>query len=208
MSDKNPLLPDGLDVSWNVVWYSATTLPGGIRVREMKIPYSMLQFLKNQEVILKEGRGYTPGSSQYYVPLFGARNISYLDLTLRETLSSGNRFSIQQCTQLFATQGLYNNLRISVDPDCLADFPKRRIFNDKDLRPNSVTRWKYQPGSNLHLVWMYSRTRRGNMNPLRPRERRRKYKTCQNNFPIFSGYLRTVTSDGKFIVHFINTMIV
>lgn len=47
--DKDPLLPDGLDVSWNAIWSSAVArFEDGWGV-EMRIPYSMLRFSEKND---------------------------------------------------------------------------------------------------------------------------------------------------------------
>jgi hypothetical protein len=114
-------------------------------------------------------REYKPNF--YYVPVFGTRDTRSLDLTVRGSLALTSKFSMQVYSQFFVAKGRYDNFSILVNPDKMVDFdgyPKKRIFNYKDLHSNFVARWEYRPGSAIYLVWSHSRKNDEEMNPLAP----------------------------------------
>ena len=44
----DPLLPEGLDVSWNAIWFSDVRISDKGWTAEMRIPYSMLRYSRNE----------------------------------------------------------------------------------------------------------------------------------------------------------------
>ncbi|NLJ43331.1 MAG: carbohydrate binding family 9 domain-containing protein, partial [Bacteroidales bacterium] len=44
----NPLLPTGLDVSWDAIWFSEISISNEGWVAEMRIPYNMLRYSKKE----------------------------------------------------------------------------------------------------------------------------------------------------------------
>lgn len=46
ISDVDPALPDGLDPSWNAIWFSSVKITDESWIAEIRIPYSMLRFSK------------------------------------------------------------------------------------------------------------------------------------------------------------------
>ncbi len=47
-SDVNPLLPAGLDASWDAIWFSHVTITENAWIAEIRIPYSMLRYSRNE----------------------------------------------------------------------------------------------------------------------------------------------------------------
>jgi hypothetical protein len=47
-TDVNPLLPAGLDVSWDAIWFSQVAVTADGWVAEIRIPYSMLRYSRNE----------------------------------------------------------------------------------------------------------------------------------------------------------------
>jgi hypothetical protein len=48
-SDLNPLLPPGLDASWDAIWFSDVSITENGWIAEIKIPYSMLRYSRNEQ---------------------------------------------------------------------------------------------------------------------------------------------------------------
>ncbi len=46
--EANPLLPPGLDVSWDAIWYSGVSITDEGWVAEMRIPYNMLRYSRKE----------------------------------------------------------------------------------------------------------------------------------------------------------------
>ena len=47
-SDVNPLLPVGLDASWDAIWFSDVRITDKGWIAEIRIPYSMLRYSRNE----------------------------------------------------------------------------------------------------------------------------------------------------------------
>lgn len=47
-TDANPLLPVGFDVSWDAIWFSEVSITDHGWVAEIRIPYSMLRYSRNE----------------------------------------------------------------------------------------------------------------------------------------------------------------
>jgi len=47
--DLSPLLPPGLDASWDAIWYSDISITEDGWTAEIKIPYSMLRYSRNEQ---------------------------------------------------------------------------------------------------------------------------------------------------------------
>jgi hypothetical protein len=47
-SDANPLLPAGLDVSWDAIWFSFVRITDTGWIAEIRIPYSMLRYSRSE----------------------------------------------------------------------------------------------------------------------------------------------------------------
>jgi hypothetical protein len=112
---------------------------------------------------------YSPGF--HYVPVFGRRNSSYLDFTLRGAVTFTSTLSLQLYTQLFLAKGKYEDFSLLVHPDRLEPFthyPKQLNFAYQNLHSNLVMRWEYRPGSTVFLVWSHGRKARDEANPLEP----------------------------------------
>lgn len=48
VNDANPLLPAGLDPSWDAIWFSDVALADDGWIAEIRIPYSMLRYSRNE----------------------------------------------------------------------------------------------------------------------------------------------------------------
>jgi hypothetical protein len=48
INDANPLLPAGLDPSWDAIWFSEVSTAGDGWTAEIRIPYSMLRYSRNE----------------------------------------------------------------------------------------------------------------------------------------------------------------
>ena len=46
--DANPLLPEGLDPSWDAIWFSHINIENDRWIAEIRIPYSMLRYSRNE----------------------------------------------------------------------------------------------------------------------------------------------------------------
>ena len=46
--DANPLLPEGLDPSWDAIWFSDVNIENDRWIAEIRIPYSMLRYSRNE----------------------------------------------------------------------------------------------------------------------------------------------------------------
>lgn len=119
--------------------------------------------------ILSDRAEYSPGF--HFVPVFGKRNTSSLDLTLRGAVTFTNTLSFQLYSQLFLAKGKYDNYSLLVNPDVVVPFdafPKEQNFAYQHLQSNFVMRWEYRPGSTLFLVWSHGRNAKDEINPLAP----------------------------------------
>jgi len=119
--------------------------------------------------ILSKRVEYSPGF--HFVPVFGKRNTSSLDLTLRGAVTFTSTLSFQLYSQLFLAKGKYDNYSLLVNPDVVVpfdDFPKEQNFAYQHLQSNFVMRWEYRSGSTLFLVWSHGRNAKDEINPLVP----------------------------------------
>lgn len=48
VNDANPLLPAGLDPSWDAIWFSDVTISDDCWIAEIRIPYSMLRYSRDE----------------------------------------------------------------------------------------------------------------------------------------------------------------
>lgn len=105
----------------------------------------------------------------YYRPVFGERDTRSMDLTLRGDVTFTSKLSLQIYSQLFLARGRYDDFKILLNPDDLAEFPaypKKEEFTLSSLQSNMVLRWEYRPGSNIYLVWTHGRRLSDRVNPI------------------------------------------
>ncbi len=131
-------------------------------------PLDFVQFDDNGILgpILRE---ITPLSPDFYfVPVFGDRKSTSVDLSLRGTLTLSRNMSLQAYNQLLIAQGKYDHFQILQNPDKLAGFetyPKNSEFNLNSYNLNMVFRWEYRAGSTIYLIWSQVRNETGNFFP-------------------------------------------
>ena len=97
---------------------------------------------------------------RHYLPIFGERNTSSADVTLRANLTLTPTLAIQFYGQLFAARGQTTRFFVLQDRDTLVpvdNFPKQYDFAFNNFQTNTVVRWEYRPGSTAYLVWTQSR---------------------------------------------------
>jgi len=91
--------------------------------------------------------------------VFGSRDISELEMTLRGSLVFTHDLTLQAYGQFFFAKGRYDDFRYLERSSALLPFEYagQADFNETSLQSNIVLRWEYMPGSTLFAVWSHSR---------------------------------------------------
>ena len=98
------------------------------------------------------------GFREGYKNLFGDRDVDYLDISLRGTITFTPTISLQFFNQILFAKWRYDNLKKLVAPvEFGSAIGNLHDFFNKIFNANLVFRWEYLPGSTFYLVWTQNR---------------------------------------------------
>ncbi len=133
--DVNPLLPAGLDASWNAIWFSEVRITDKGWIAEIRIPYSMLRYSRNE--LQTWGIHYTRR-----IPKLGeVSEWPYIPRNARTNLVSGYG-------QITGIKGIDPRRNIQVRPYVLAGLD---LFENENVPGKTDYRLKYDAGGDIKI---------------------------------------------------------
>lgn len=131
----DPLLPEGLDVSWNAIWFSDVRIGEKGWTAEMRIPYSMLRYSRNE--LQTWGIHCTRR-----IPRLGeVSEWPYIPRNIRTNLVSGYG-------QITGIKGIEPRRNIQVRPYLLAGLD---LFENENVPGKTDHRLKYDAGGDIKI---------------------------------------------------------
>ncbi len=135
ITDVDPLLPAGLDVSWDAIWFSEVRITDNGWIAEIRIPYSMLRYSRNE--LQTWGIHYTRR-----IPRLGeVSEWPYIPRNERTNLVSGYG-------RITGIKGIEPRRNIQVKPYVLAGLD---LFENENVPGKTDHRAKYDAGGDIKI---------------------------------------------------------
>ncbi|HUX96563.1 MAG TPA: DUF5916 domain-containing protein [Bacteroidales bacterium] len=133
--DANPLLPEGLDPSWDAIWFSDVNIENDKWIAEIRIPYSMLRYSRNE--IQTWGIQF-----RRRIPKLGeVSEWPYIPRSERTNLVSG----YGRITEI---KGIDPRRNIQIRPYMLAGLD---LFENENVPGTADSRLKYDAGGDIKI---------------------------------------------------------
>lgn len=133
--DANPLLPEGLDPSWDAIWFSDVNIENDKWIAEIRIPYSMLRYSRGE--IQTWGIQF-----RRRIPRLGeVSEWPYIPRNERTNLVSGYGVITE-------IKGIDPRRNIQIRPYILAGLD---VFENENIPGTADSRFKYDAGGDLKI---------------------------------------------------------
>ncbi len=134
-TEANPLLPPGLDVSWDAIWFSDVRITDEGWIAEIRIPYSMLRYSRNE--LQTWGIHY-----RRRIPRLGeVSEWPFIPRNARTNLVSGYG-------QITGLKGIDPRRNIQVKPYLLSGLD---LFENENIPGKTDYRLKYDAGGDIKI---------------------------------------------------------